>query len=64
MARSVSDEMQRRWLAFARTGVPGDGWPAHTVPDRQVLIIDNPSRLEADPDADRRPLWQDVTSIV
>lgn len=56
--------MQGRWLAFARTGVPGDGWPAHTVPDRQVLIIDNPSRLEADPDADRRPLWQDVTSIV
>jgi para-nitrobenzyl esterase len=63
-ARGVSDEMQRRWLSFARTGSPGDGWPAHTVPERQVLIIDNPSRLEADPDGDRRPLWQDATSIV
>ncbi|WP_078279638.1 carboxylesterase/lipase family protein [Mycobacteroides franklinii] len=62
-ARAVSDEMQSRWLSFARTGVPGDGWPTHTVPDRQVLIIDNPSRLEADPDGDRRPLWQDVASI-
>ncbi|MGH3725075.1 MAG: carboxylesterase/lipase family protein [Mycobacterium sp.] len=62
-ARAVSDEMQRRWLQFARTGVPGAGWPTYTVPDRQVLIIDSPSRVESDPDGDRRPLWQDVASI-
>jgi para-nitrobenzyl esterase len=62
-ARVVSDEMQRHWLTFARTGAPGDGWPTYTLPDRQVLIIDSPSRVESDPDGDRRPLWQDVAAI-
>lgn len=62
-ARAVSDEVQRRWLEFARTGTPGVDWPTYTVPERRVLIIDSPSRIETDPDSDRRPLWQDIAAV-
>ena len=32
-ARRVSDDVQTRWRAFSRTGVPGDGWPrVHRTP--------------------------------
>ena len=57
-ARRVSNDVQNRWRAFSRTGVPGDGWPAYTPADRPVMVFDRRSRLEYDPDADRRLAWE------
>ncbi|MFZ2237937.1 MAG: carboxylesterase/lipase family protein, partial [Gordonia amarae] len=63
--RSVSrlvGEVQGRWGGFARHRNPGRDWPAYTTTDRQVMIIDDPSRVDADPDAGRREVWQRLHS--
>ena len=57
-ALRVSDDMQGRWDAFARTGVPGDGWPRYTSDARPVLVFDRASRVDNDPHADRREAWE------
>lgn len=57
-ALRVSDDMQGRWDAFARTGVPGDGWPRYTSDARPVLVFDRAWRVENDPHADRRQAWE------
>jgi para-nitrobenzyl esterase len=57
-ARRVSNDVQRRWRAFSRTGVPGDGWPAYTDQQRAVMVFDRQSRLEYDPRAERRRAWE------
>lgn len=58
-ALRVSDDMQGRWDAFARTGVPGDGWPRYTSDARPVLVFDRASRVDNDPPhADRRKAWE------
>jgi para-nitrobenzyl esterase len=57
-ALRVSNDMQRRWRAFGRTGVPGKGWPAYTGPDRAVMVFDSRSRVEFDPTPERREAWQ------
>ncbi len=62
-ARRVSDDMQSRWLAFSRTGVPGPGWPAYSE-DRAVMIFDRVSRLEFDPDSGRRQAWEGFTPAI
>jgi para-nitrobenzyl esterase len=56
-ARRVSRDVQRRWRAFSRTGVPGDDWPRYTTADRATMIFDRRSRVEADPVAVRRAAW-------
>lgn len=60
-ARKVSNDVQGRWRAFSRTGVPGDGWPVYTAEDRAVLVFDGRPRLEYDPNADRRQAWEGFT---
>ncbi len=63
--RSVSRlvaEVQGRWGGFARHRDPGSDWPAYTTADRRVLIIDDPSRVDTDPDARRREVWQRLHS--
>ena len=57
-ARRVSNNVQERWRAFSRTGVPGSGWPAYTHDERAVMVFDRRSHLEFDPHADRRQAWQ------
>jgi para-nitrobenzyl esterase len=57
-ARRVSNDVQGRWRAFSRTGLPGDGWPAYAEDNRAVMVFDRRSHLEYDPDADRRRAWQ------
>jgi para-nitrobenzyl esterase len=57
-ARRVSNDVQGRWRAFSRTGVPGEGWPRYTTDDRAVMVFDRHSRLEHDPAADRRQAWE------
>lgn len=60
-ARRVSNDVQRRWRAFSRTGVPGDGWPEYIADDRAVMVFDRHSRLEYDPHSDRRQAWESFT---
>ncbi|MET0452445.1 MAG: carboxylesterase/lipase family protein [Mycobacterium sp.] len=57
-ARRVSNDVQNRWRAFSRTGIPGEGWPAYTSDERAVLVFDRRSHLEYDPHADRRQAWE------
>jgi para-nitrobenzyl esterase len=57
-ALRVSDDVQARWRAFSRTGVPGVDWPAYTSADRAVMVLDRRPRVEFDPYADRRQAWE------
>jgi para-nitrobenzyl esterase len=57
-ALRVTNNVQRRWRAFARGGVPGDDWPAYAEPDRAVMVFDRRSRVEFDPTPARRRAWQ------
>ncbi|MGA9357414.1 MAG: carboxylesterase, partial [Mycobacterium sp.] len=57
-ALRVSDDVQSRWLAFGRTGVPGDDWPIYSTIDRAVMVFDRESRVEYDPHAIRRQAWE------
>lgn len=56
-ARRVSRDVQRRWRAFSRTGVPGDDWPRYAAPDRATMVFDRRSRVELDPAGARREAW-------
>ena len=56
-ALRVSNQVQRRWQAFSRTGVPGDDWPAYTRTDRAVMVFDRKCRVEFDPHQHRRMAW-------
>lgn len=56
-ALRVSDEMQRRWLAFSRSGVPGGDWPRYRADERAVMVLDRESRVDHDPHAVRRQAW-------
>jgi para-nitrobenzyl esterase len=56
-ALKVSNQLQRRWRAFSRDGVPGEDWPAYTVGDRAVMVFDRKSRVEFDPHPQRRMAW-------
>jgi para-nitrobenzyl esterase len=60
-ARRVSNDVQRRWRAFSRTGVPGEGWPAYTAEERAVMVFDRRAHLEYDPNAERRQAWEGFT---
>jgi para-nitrobenzyl esterase len=60
-ALRVSDDVQSCWGAFARTGVPGENWPAYTSADRAVQVFDRRPRIEYDPHADRREAWADFS---
>ncbi len=56
-ALRVSNQVQRRWRAFSRSGVPGDDWPAYTADDRAVMVFDRKWRIEFDPHPHRRMAW-------
>ena len=57
-ALRVTNEVQRRWRAFSRTGNPGDDWPVYTDTDRAVMVFDRKSHLEFDPHPERRMAWE------
>jgi para-nitrobenzyl esterase len=56
-ALRVSNQVQRRWRSFGRTGSPGDDWPAYTAADRAVMVFDRKCRVEFDPHPQRRIAW-------
>ncbi|MFE6860405.1 carboxylesterase/lipase family protein [Nocardia sp. NPDC057668] len=57
---SVSEQFQRNWLSFARTGAPLAAWPAYTEDERATMIIDSPQRVEFDPERAKRLAWQGI----
>jgi para-nitrobenzyl esterase len=57
-ARKVTEDVQKRWLAFADHGVPGPDWPRYTADERAVLVLDRRRRLEFDPGSERRRAWE------
>jgi para-nitrobenzyl esterase len=57
-ALRVTNEVQRRWRSFSRTGNPGDDWPAYNDTDRAVMVFDRKSHLEFDPHPERRMAWE------
>jgi para-nitrobenzyl esterase len=58
--RSVQDQFQDNWLAFARTGRPLPDWPPYTEDRRNTRIIDQHPRVEIDPDRAKREAWSGV----
>jgi para-nitrobenzyl esterase len=60
-ALRVSGHVQRRWAAFSRDGIPGDGWPAYTEADRAVMVFNRKTRVEFDPAPERRVAWEGFT---
>ncbi|OBG24549.1 carboxylesterase/lipase family protein [Mycobacterium sp. 852002-51057_SCH5723018] len=56
-ALRVSNQVQRRWRTFSRTGSPGDDWPVYTPTDRAVMVFDRKTRVEFDPHPHRRMAW-------
>lgn len=57
-ALRVSNDVQRRWRAFSKTGLPGDDWPTYTEQERAVMVFNRQSHLEYDPRAERRRAWE------
>lgn len=63
-ATEVSGRMMRRWLAFARHGVPAalDGskhWPPYRPSTRTTLLVDAVDRVVDDPNRDLHTAWGD-----
>jgi para-nitrobenzyl esterase len=60
----LSLQMQRAWLAFARTGDPShDGlphWPVANSADRPAMRFDLTRELLHDHDGDQRALWEGI----
>lgn len=56
-AHAASRAMQDRFVNFARSGQPGPGWPAYSLPHRSTMIFDVISRLVQDPRGWQRELF-------
>ncbi len=54
--------MSRTWINYARTGVPQASgvptWKPYTLQQRETMILNVGSRLEADPMAETRGYWE------
>lgn len=61
-AADLARALSAAWVAFARHGDPNNPrtphWPAYAPPTRSTLILDERLRIEDDPDADLRVLWE------
>ena len=61
-ARAVAARMSETFIAFAKTGDPNNAaipqWGRYTLPERATMLFDVDSRIENDPRADERRLFQ------
>ncbi|HEX7946676.1 MAG TPA: carboxylesterase family protein, partial [Phenylobacterium sp.] len=66
-AQAVAEQMSEAFLAFARTGDPNcraiPKWAPYTLPRRQTLVFNTPSRLADDPRGDERRLFEKVPFV-
>jgi para-nitrobenzyl esterase len=62
-AAQLAQALSAAWAAFARHGDPNNSrtppWPPYALPTRSTLILDERLRIENDPDADLRVLWEE-----
>lgn len=56
-ASRVVDDVQQRWVAFARNGVPSQDWPLYCGPGWPLMVFDRVTRVEQNVGADRRDVW-------
>lgn len=60
----LAERMHDAWIAFARGGDPGTPalptWPAYDTGRRATMIFDVTCRVEDDPQAAERRLWEDL----
>ena len=63
-AQAVADRMSASFIALARTGDPNHpglpAWPKYSLPERQTMIFDAPTRVVADPRREERELFATV----
>jgi para-nitrobenzyl esterase len=63
-AQVLSRRIGSAFIAFAKTGMPDHPgiprWPAYNAAERAVMIFDNETRVERDPNRDLRLLWDRV----
>ena len=66
-AQPMADQMSETFIAFARTGNPNNKliprWLNYTLPRRQTMVFDLPSRLEDDPRGAERRLFAKVPYV-
>ncbi|OHT81096.1 carboxylesterase [Mycobacteroides chelonae] len=60
-ASRVVDDVQERWVAFARNGVPSEDWPTYRGPDWPVMVFDRVTCVEKNLGVDRRDVWAGFT---
>ena len=60
---SLGKAMRALWASFARDGSPAaegePDWPAYSIPERQVMLLDAERRVEAGFDDEIRAYWFD-----
>jgi para-nitrobenzyl esterase len=65
-ARMMAKRLGSAYIAFAKTGNPNNPnipqWSSYNVAERQVMIFDNQTRLEKDPNAGLRLMWDQLAS--
>ncbi len=65
-AHRLAEIMSGAWARFAHTGCPAhEGmpeWPAYTSDGRATMVLDAPCRVEADPRAETRRLWEEIAA--
>jgi len=65
-ARLMAKRLGSAYLAFAKTGNPDNAntphWPAYNVVDRSVMVFDDKTRLEKNPHAELRLMWDQLAS--
>ncbi len=60
-ALALTEDIQSRWLAFSRTGIPGTEWPVYREPEHAVMVFDQHRRIDLDPHRVQRELWRDLS---
>jgi para-nitrobenzyl esterase len=62
--QALADRMHTAWLAFARAGDPSTrllpDWPMYDLSRRATMIFDDTCRIEEDPAAAERLLWDGI----
>ena len=65
-ARRMAERLGSAYLAFAKTGNPNNPkiprWAPYNTTDRPVMVFDNQTRLENDPNAGLRAMWERMAS--
>jgi len=49
---NLTEVIQKYWIEFAQTGIPGADWPGFTELNLQVMLLDVPHKMVTAPDAD------------